>query len=99
MEWLVYHTAIDSSFKLVPSVAVVLCYAIDTVPPVTHLMEKRDAGKEYVTTKCSEPQIVIGILFKLVNDVIVNFNMGGITGATERAGHTTLPGIQIRDCD
>ena len=65
---------------------------------MAHFMEKRYTGKKHMLTERGKPEIIIGVIFELVYHVIVDFDMGAITSATECVWHTALAGIQIGNC-
>jgi len=92
---LIYRAAVDGSFELVSSVTVGFGHPIKEVSPVAHLVKERHARKKHMTTKPGEPEISIGVMFKFRYEVIVNFDMGGITGATESRSGATLVVIQV----
>ena len=50
-----------------------------------------------MTTKCGEPEISIGVMFEFCHDVIVDFDMGRISRATESRSGATLVVIQVGD--
>jgi hypothetical protein len=92
---LVYNAAVDSSFELLSSVTVGLGYAIEEVSPMTHFVEKRYTREKHMTTKRRQPEIGVRILFELIHDVIVNFDLGAVTSATKSRSRTTLIVVQI----
>ena len=64
---------------------------------MTHLVKKRYTREKHMTTKRRQPQIVIGVLFELSDDVIVNFDLSAIASAAESVWYTTLAVIQVGD--
>ena len=57
---------------------------------MTHFMEQRHADKEHVAARGSESKIVVRVLFELVDEIIVNFDLCTISSATISPGYTTL---------
>ena len=92
---LVYNAAVDGIFELFSGITVGLRYAIEEVSPVTHLVKKRYTREKHMTTKRRQPQISVRVLFELIHDVIVNFDLGAVTSATKSRSRTTLIVIQI----
>ena len=92
---LVHRTAVNGSFELVSSVTVGFGHAIKEVSPVAHLVKERHAREKHMPTKLCESEICIGVLFKLRYEIIVNLDLGRITGATERVWDTALAVVQI----
>lgn len=87
---LIYRTAIDGVFELLSSITAGFRDAIQEVSPVTQFVKKRYAREKHMTTERGESEISIGVLFKLRHDVIIDFDMGGITSAAEGRWYTTL---------
>jgi hypothetical protein len=90
---LIDRPAVHSIFELLPSITVGFRHSIDAVTPMTHLVKKRHASKKDVTAERGKSEVSVGVAFKFGHDIIVDFDMSGISGATESGWYTTLAAV------